>query len=165
MHLCLVVWASMPYMHAESCVAKEDIRSPPSEITGSYKLFVGSGNWTLGLLMFSQWFYSQLPLQPQNVFIYNIFWHFFLLQLLPDSPPPRQLDVCVHARPSCTLCLSFWDPSLLMTKSSLVLKLSFQKKRERERKVFVKSLQVTLVTVPHLEGKKSFMHPLLCFLL
>lgn len=31
----------MPYMHAGSCGAEEGIRSPPSEITGSYKLFVG----------------------------------------------------------------------------------------------------------------------------
>lgn len=28
-------------MHAGSCVAEEGIRSPLSEITGSYKLFVG----------------------------------------------------------------------------------------------------------------------------
>lgn len=57
--LCAFVFGCVSFcaLHARRVMcSRRGIRSPPPEITGSCKLFVGSGNWTLGLLMFSQCF-------------------------------------------------------------------------------------------------------------
>lgn len=95
----------MPYMHAGSCVAEEGIRSPPSEITGSYKLFVGF--WELNPGPFdAQPVILLSATSPASELFHIYFDKFFLLQLLSDSPHQANL-MCVFMLGPLALSVSY----------------------------------------------------------